>query len=92
MTINGITYKGFINVLICSFLLSFSFVFNGLLIVRFGSFKKNIEMNAADNPIIAATKNGRRVCTSARNPPIPGPIIKPVLMAADIYPSALDLS
>jgi len=49
MTINGITYKGFINFLICSFLLSFSFDFNDLLIVRFGSFKKNIEMNAKKN-------------------------------------------
>lgn len=38
------------------------------------------------------TKNGTRIPNSAKNPPIPGPTINPVLIAADINPRAFGRS
>src|SRR5699024_1812448 len=47
--------------------------------------------NTAANPAkTAAAKNGTLDPYSAKNPPIPGPIINPVLIAADIYPNAFE--
>src|SRR5699024_6558637 len=55
---------------------------------RCGSCKYKKEIIAAINATIAAAKNGILEPNSAKNPPIPGPIIKPVEIAADIYPIA----
>src|SRR5699024_715611 len=47
---------------------------------------------AAIQAISAAKKNGTLVPYSAKNPPIPGPIINPVDIDADIYPRAFGRS
>ena len=57
-----------------------------------GSFKIKIEITHAIKAITAATKNGTRIPYSAINPPIPGPIMNPVLIAADKYPIAFGRS
>src|SRR5699024_5545451 len=47
---------------------------------------------AAIQAISAAKKNGTLVPYSSKNPPIPGPIINPVDIDADIYPRAFGRS
>src|SRR5699024_10494551 len=69
------------------------FLFSGIIaaLCRSGSFNNKNEIIAEINAKAAATKNGTLVPNTAKNPPIPGPIINPVLIAADIYPIAFAL-
>src|SRR5699024_12272589 len=57
---------------------------------RFGSCKRSKDAIADIIATVAAAKKGSLVPISARKPPTPGPTIKPVLIAADIYPIDLE--
>src|SRR5699024_3247404 len=57
-----------------------------------GSWSISREKPAATNAMAAEKKNGPRYPTPAKNPPMPGPMINPVEIDADINPSALERS
>src|SRR5690606_19313201 len=82
MTMNALKYMGEKIFLNADF--GIAGWFSSSSYIRSGPFNVINDRMVANKPKPAAKKKGRRVLISARKPPIPGPMMKPVEMAADI--------